>query len=168
MQPATQTFIDDILSWTNSNKLRLNTDKTEVMAVGTLSRLRLVKSDSACTIQSTASVAPLSSSSATRSQPVCLRNKSYIYRLQKVQNSAARPVLKKRKRDHTTPLLNELHWLAVKFRCGYKTATLANRHFDGTLTSASRWSNPIPFGFTRDIPNITHPPILTGEAFDNS
>ena len=62
-----------------------------------------------------------------------------IGRLQRVQNSAARLVLKKqkqkRKRDHITPLLNELHWLPVKFRCEYKIATLAYRHFDGTLPS---------------------------------
>jgi hypothetical protein len=56
-----------------------------------------------------------------------------VCRLQRVQNSAARLVLKKRKRDHVTPLLKELHWLPVKFRCQYKMATLAYRHFDGSL-----------------------------------
>ncbi len=62
-----------------------------------------------------------------------------IGRLQRVQNSAAWLVLekkkKKRKGDHITPLLNELQWLPVKFRCEYKIATLAYRHFDGTLPS---------------------------------
>ena len=58
-----------------------------------------------------------------------------IGRLQRVQNSAARLVQKKRKRDHVTPLLNEFHWLPVKFRCEYKIATLAYCHFDGTLPS---------------------------------
>ena len=42
---------------------------------------------------------------------------------------------KKQKRDHITPLLNELHWLPVKFRCEYKIATLAYHHFDRTLPS---------------------------------
>ena len=42
---------------------------------------------------------------------------------------------KKRKRDHMTPLLNELHWLLVKFRCKYNITTLAYYHFDGTLPS---------------------------------
>ena len=42
---------------------------------------------------------------------------------------------KNRKRDHITPLLNELHWLPVKFRCEYKIATLAYRHFDDTILS---------------------------------
>ena len=70
-----------------------------------------------------------------------------IGRLQRVQNSAAWLVLKKkqktkktnkqnkRKRDHITSLLNELHWLPVKFRCEHKIATLASRHFNGTLPS---------------------------------
>ena len=38
-----------------------------------------------------------------------------------------------RRRDHVTPLLKELHWLPVKFRCQYKIATLAYRHFEGSL-----------------------------------
>ena len=56
-----------------------------------------------------------------------------IARLQRVQNNATRLVLKKRRRDHVTPLLKELHWLPVKFRCQYKIATLAYRHFEGSL-----------------------------------
>ena len=39
-----------------------------------------------------------------------------------------------KKRDYT-PLLNELHRLPVKFHCEYKIATLAYRHFNGTLPS---------------------------------
>ena len=56
-----------------------------------------------------------------------------IARIQKIQNNAARLILKKWKRDHVTPLLKELHWLPVKYRIQYKLATLAFRHFDGTL-----------------------------------
>ena len=48
---------------------------------------------------------------------------------------AARLVLKTRKWDPMMPLLNELHWLPVKFRCQYKIATFAYHHFDGTLPS---------------------------------
>ena len=58
-----------------------------------------------------------------------------ISRLQRVKNSAARLVLKKRKPHHIIPLLNELHWLPAKFRCEYKIATLVYRHLDGTLLS---------------------------------
>ena len=57
-----------------------------------------------------------------------------IARLQRVQNNAARLVLKKRRtRDHVTPPVKELHWLPVTFRCQYKIATLAYRHFEGSL-----------------------------------
>ena len=41
--------------------------------------------------------------------------------------------MKKRRRDHVTPLLKELHWLPIKFRCQYKIATLVYRHFEGSL-----------------------------------
>ena len=58
-----------------------------------------------------------------------------IERLQRVQNNAARLILRKRKHDHVTPLLKELHWLPVKFYIQYKVATLAYRRFDGTLPS---------------------------------
>ena len=47
-----------------------------------------------------------------------------LKKLQKVQNNAARLVLKKPKRDHITPLLNQLHWLPIKSRIKYKLATL--------------------------------------------
>ena len=56
-----------------------------------------------------------------------------ISRLQRVQNAAARLVLNKKKRDHITPLLKELHWLPVKHRCQYKLAVLAYRHFNQSL-----------------------------------
>ena len=56
-----------------------------------------------------------------------------LQRLQRIQNHAARLVLRKRKSDHITPLLKELHWLPVESRIKFKVATLAYRHFDGTL-----------------------------------
>ena len=56
-----------------------------------------------------------------------------IARIQKIQNNAAPLILKKWKRHHVTPLLKELHWLPVEYRIQYKLATLAFRHFDGTL-----------------------------------
>ena len=56
-----------------------------------------------------------------------------VARLQRIQNNAARLVMKKRKRDHVTPLLKELHWLPVKFCYQYKIATLVYRHFEESL-----------------------------------
>ena len=67
----------------------------------------------------------------------------HIARLRRTKNNAARLVMKKkkakrkkkknRKRAYVTLLLRELHWLPVKFRCRYKIATLAYRHFEGSL-----------------------------------
>ena len=42
VQSCVQTCIGDVLIWMNSNKLKLNTDKTEVMPVGSASRVALV------------------------------------------------------------------------------------------------------------------------------
>ena len=47
VETGIQTCIEDILLWMNSNKLMLNTDKTEVMAVGTSSHLSRVECNSA-------------------------------------------------------------------------------------------------------------------------
>jgi len=40
--------------------------------------------------------------------------------LQRVQYNAARLVLRKKKRDHGTPLLKQLHWLPIQTRIEYK------------------------------------------------
>ena len=50
--------------------------------------------------------------------------------LQWVQNNAAQLMMKKRRQDHTPPLLKELHWLPVKLCCQCKTAALAYYHFE--------------------------------------
>ena len=43
-QLCVQTWIEDLMSWMNSNKLNLNADKTAVMPIGSLSRLSLIDS----------------------------------------------------------------------------------------------------------------------------
>lgn len=45
-------------------------------------------------------------------------------KLQRVQNTLARVVLKRRKFDHITPSLVELHWLPIRQRTTFKVATL--------------------------------------------
>ena len=47
-----------------------------------------------------------------------------IDKLQRVQNNAARLVLRKRKSDHATPLLSSLHWLPISSRIQYKVCSL--------------------------------------------
>ena len=47
-------------------------------------------------------------------------NASALAKLQRIQNNAARLIARRKKYDHITPVLIELHWLPVKFRCEYK------------------------------------------------
>jgi len=46
-------------------------------------------------------------------------------RLQSVLNAAARLIYRRRKFDHVTPLLKELHWLRVPERITFRLAVLA-------------------------------------------
>ena len=62
-------------------------------------------------------------------------NSDQLVRLQRIQNSAARLIARKRKHDHITPILHELHWLPIEFRIKFKLCVLAFRHFEGTLPS---------------------------------
>jgi hypothetical protein len=55
-----------------------------------------------------------------------------IAKLQLVQNSLARLVTGKRRFDHITPVLSELHWLPVFYRIVYKLATMTHK----TLSTA--------------------------------
>ena len=43
-----------------------------------------------------------------------------ITKLQRIQNTAARLVLKQPKRHHISPLLKDLHWLSIKARIDIK------------------------------------------------
>ena len=47
-----------------------------------------------------------------------------LRRLQKVQNAAAKVIVRKRKHDHVTPILQALHWLPIKQRVIFKIALL--------------------------------------------
>lgn len=49
---------------------------------------------------------------------------SSIQGLQRVQNCAARLVLRKKKADNITPLLRSLHWFPISKRINYKLASL--------------------------------------------
>ena len=63
---------------------------------------------------------------------VC-RGLSYFnqHKLQSIQNTLARIVTNHRKYVHDTPILKQLHWLPVKYRCISKTSTLVYKflHF---------------------------------------
>ena len=47
VQSCIQTCIGDVLIWMDSNKLKLNTNETEVMPIGSASRVALVESECA-------------------------------------------------------------------------------------------------------------------------
>ena len=48
----------------------------------------------------------------------------HIDKLQMTQNSAARLIMRQRRRDHITPVLIALHWLPIRFRVMYKLLVL--------------------------------------------
>ena len=54
-------------------------------------------------------------------------NSSLLNKLQVVQNSAARLIFNKRKFDHSTGLLFQLHWLPIKDRIVYKINLLTHK-----------------------------------------
>ena len=184
-QNSVQSCISDVLVWMQSNKLKLNPEKTEAMVSGSRSCLSEVSSmsmsidnttipflssvrylgvtlDSSLTLQShisnicrstflalkrissirhllsVESTAILVNATVTSRIDYCNSilyglPSSQLSRLQRVQNHSARLVMRKRKRDHVTPLLKKLHWLPVPFRISYKLAVLAYRHFENTL-----------------------------------
>ena len=53
------------------------------------------------------------------------KKKKNTHKLQTIQNRTARFVFKANRRENTTPLLKELHWLPVCERINYKLLTIA-------------------------------------------
>ena len=54
-----------------------------------------------------------------------------LHRLQKVQNTAARVILKVRKFDHITPALKKLHWLPIEQRVTFKILLMVYKSLHG-------------------------------------
>ncbi len=71
---------------------------------------------------------------------------SSIKKLQKVQNAASRVLIRSRKYDHITPILQSLHWQPIKFRSSYKILFLTYKALNGLapayLTSLLSRYNP--------------------------
>ena len=73
-----------------------------------------------------------------------------IFKLQRVQNAAARLITNTSGNDHITPVLRSLHWLPVKERMTFKILTLSFKAIHGlapdyiqslvTLQCPSRYS----------------------------
>ena len=58
-----------------------------------------------------------------------------IKKLQKIQNAAARVILRRRKYDHVTPALEKLHWLPVQYRIFYKILIITYKALHGQAPS---------------------------------
>lgn len=58
-----------------------------------------------------------------------------LQRLQYIQNSAARILMRVRKYDHITPILHSLHWLPIHARIEYKVALLTHQCIYGNAPS---------------------------------
>ena len=76
--------------------------------------------------------------------------KCQITRLQQIQNSLARAVVKAPKFSHTTPILRSLHWLKISERIEYKLLSLTYKVL--TTTQPSYLHNLI----TVQPPRSTH------------
>ena len=68
---------------------------------------------------------------------------STIHTLQRVQNNAARLVLKKKKSDHITPLLKSLHRLPVYLRIHYKILSLCYKSLNNSTPGPIYLSNSL-------------------------
>ncbi len=58
-----------------------------------------------------------------------------LQKLQYIQNSAARILMRVRKYDHITPILKSLHWLPVSFRIVYKVSLFTHQCIHGDAPS---------------------------------
>ena len=58
---------------------------------------------------------------------------SLSFRLQSVQNAAARLITRTGRREHITPVLRELHWLPVRCRVDFKLATFMYKTLHGQI-----------------------------------
>ena len=55
-----------------------------------------------------------------------------LKKLQLIQNNAARLVARKKKRDHITPVMKQLHWLPIRQRIKYKICLMTYKALDGS------------------------------------
>ena len=54
-----------------------------------------------------------------------------INKLQRIQNHAAKVVVRKKKSDHVTPILQSLHWLPVPYRIKFKVLLITHKCLNG-------------------------------------
>ena len=54
-----------------------------------------------------------------------------LNKLQRIQNHASKVIMKKKKHDHVTPILQSLHWLKIPYRIEYKLLLLTYKCLHG-------------------------------------
>jgi Reverse transcriptase (RNA-dependent DNA polymerase) len=183
LQTEMSSCVDDVASWMRSNRLQLNTDKTEVIWCSSNRRqhqipttgLRVgsdvvmpsasvrdlgiyidadisMQSHVARTVSSCFAVMRQLRSIRRSVTPAVMKSlvvalvlsrldygnstlagitKQLLMKLQSVLNAAARLIFFKRKFDHVTPLLLELHWLRYPERIDFKLGVLAYKCLHG-------------------------------------
>ncbi len=57
----------------------------------------------------------------------------HYYKLQMVQNAAARVLTRIRKYDHITPVLSTLHWLLIKYRIDFKIVLITYKALNSSV-----------------------------------
>ena len=67
-----------------------------------------------------------------------------IQKLQHIQNSAARVLMRVRKYDHITPILHTLHWLPVSSRIEYKVCLLTHQCIHGNAPPLPKRTHSTP------------------------
>ena len=68
--------------------------------------------------------------------------------LQRVQSTAARPIIKSKKHDHVTPILTELHWLPIHDSSIFKVFLVTYKSLDNMGSS-----------YMRDLLTFYHPSL---------
>ena len=81
---------------------------------------------------------------------------SVIQPMQKVQNTAARLILKAPRHRNCTPLLQQLHWLPISERIIYKTACMCYNAITGSAPSYPSGPVCMGKGFATLWVNATH------------
>ena len=79
--------------------------------------------------------------------------KGMIYKLQLIENSAARLLTRTRRREHITPVLASLHWLPVRYRIDFKIILITYKALHGQAPT-----------YIKDMLTHHHLPINTRSA----
>ncbi|XP_006813121.1 uncharacterized protein LOC102807342, partial [Saccoglossus kowalevskii] len=114
--------VSELKDWMYCNKLKLNPQKTDILVFGMPQQIKKVN------------LISLKVDNTLFFVRNDVRNLGVMFDKHlnmRVQNAAARIVLKKRKYDRITPALISLHWLPVKDRIVYKLMLLVDKALNG-------------------------------------